>query len=412
MNVYKQITLILMLGTLVLSRGSSSAQALRPMRSFSLDSRYFIQTYSNRAVGLFGIDMYNLATLPADLIGPGTKLRNFGQGLALLLVAAYLSDGISIAYHEYGHGTRLAAIGFRPLYAFGRAETHLVSALESGETYDNLFAYYVRTFYKNGGFTIRSSENTPFTPFTEDQQRELRWNVLRRAGGMNNEMFFTEIIEDEVYRNGGHIGFLMAYLKGKLSASHYSDSAKPSGDLNRVVTAYEEYGFGIDKDRIDTGSQISFFLSGMTYQLFYQTFGIFLGKQFRFRPWEFRGVQLPNTSFYMTSSGLSYKVRSAYSSGSWRFPIALEHVYEGDRRTEVSFGGEKQSARIGYGFKIIVGKQLEMELDVRYRFDKRLLVSAGYGLYDVRNLHGERLIPSLEHGSTFHDLYLRAALIY
>jgi len=222
----------------------------------------------------------------------------------------------------------------------------------------------------------------------------------------------TELIEDEVYRHGGHIGFLTAYLKGKLSPSHFSDSAGKFGDLNRVVAAYEEQGFLIDKDKIDSGSQIAFYFSAMSYQLFYQTFRMFTGKSYRFQPWEYRGLQLPNTAFYMTRSGLSQKVRSAYRSGSWRFPFAVEHVFEGNRRTEVSFGAEKRYERMGVGLTAIVGKQIEVEFDVAYRLDKWFLISAGYALYDVRNLHGERLIPSLEHGSTYHDFYLRASLIY
>ncbi len=399
---------ILILATLTLSWGSLSAQELGPMRSFSLDSRYFIRTNSNRAMGQFGIEMVNLATLPADLIGRGSKLRNVGQGLVFLFTASYLTEGFSLTYHEFGHGSRNSAIGYRVQYAFGSVQKNLNSA----KRYDNIFSFYLRTFYKNGGFALRTSENARFTPFTEEKQRELRWNILRRAGGMNNEMFYTELIEDEVYRHGGHIGFLSAYLKGKLSPSHFSDSAGKFGDLNRVVTAYEEQGFPIDKDKIDSGSQIAFYFSAMTYQLFYQTFRMFTGKSYRFQPWEYRGLQLPNTSFYMTRSGLSHKVRSAYRSGSWRFPFAVEHVFEGNRRTEVSFGAEKRCERVGYGLTAIIGKQLEIELDVSYRLDKWFLISAGYSLYDVRNLHGERLIPSLEHGSAYHDFYLRASLTY
>ena len=401
-------TSLLVLASLMLNTESILAQSLTSQRTLSFDSRYFIRTNSNRAVGQFGIDMVNLATLPADLIGPGSRLRNVGQGLVLLFTASYLTEGFSLAYHEYGHGTRNSAIGFRSLYAFGTAQNDAMRA----KTYDNIFSFYLRTFYKNGGFTLRTSENAHFTPFTEEEQWELRWNILRRAGGMNNEMVYTELIEDEVYRHGGHIGFLTAYLKGKLSPSHFSDSAGEFGDLNRVVAAYEEHGFRLDKDQIDSGSQIAFYFSAMTYQLFYQTFRMFTGKSYRFQPWEYRGLQLPNTSFYMTRSGLSHKVRSAYRSGSWRFPFAVEHVFEGNRRTEVSFGAEKQYERVEYGLTAIIGKQLEMELDVGYRLDKWFLISAGYALYDVRNLHGERLIPSLEHGSTYHDFYLRASLTY
>ena len=90
--------------------------------------------------------------------------------------------------------------------------------------------------------------------------------------------------------------------------------------------------------------------------------------------------------------------------------MALERLSESE--TKVSFGAEKRCERVGYGLTAIIGKQLEIGLDVSYRLDKWFLISAGYALYDVRNLHGERLIPSLEHGSTYHDFYLRASLTY
>ena len=178
------------------------------------------------------------------------------------------------------------------------------------------------------------------------------------------------------------------------------------------MAAYEAGGLDIDQDKIDTSSQTAFYLSGMSYQLFYQTIRVFLGKSFRFRPWEARGVQMPSTAFYMTRSGLSYKFSSGYRWGSWRFPFAVERVFEGASRTEFSLGGENNAERLGYGFNVVLGKQLEIELEGRYRLDDRIVLAGGYALYDVRNLHGERLIPSLEHGARFHEFYVRGSLVY
>jgi hypothetical protein len=123
-------------------------------------------------------------------------------------------------------------------------------------------------------------------------------------------------------------------------------------------------------------------------------------------------VQLPNTLFYMNRAGLSYKIRTGYRWGEWRFPFALEYVFEGEKRTEVTFGAEKQFGKLTPAFEAIVGKRLDLALDVSYRQNRWFMISGGYALYDQRNLHGERLIPSLEHGATYHDFYLRASLTY
>lgn len=391
------------------------AQEVELTRIFSLDSRYFVGMPSSRAIGQFGLDMANLAVLPADLIGPGSRLRNAAQGLTALVFGSFVGDAFTLSFHELGHGTRNSAIGFKSLYGFGtlRNAGDGTRALASGETHDNFFSYYFGTFASSGGgFALRTSEDAHFTPFTDEKQQELSWDVVRRSGGMNNEMYYTEFIEQDAYRGGSHVGFLMAYLTGKLSASRYSDSAGEFGDLNRVVAAYEADGLDIDKDKIDRGSQTAFYLSGMSYQLFYQTIRVFLGKSFRFRPWEVRGVQMPSTAFYMTRSGLSYKFSSGYRWGSWRFPVGVERIFEGESRTELSLGGENGAERLGYGFNVVLGKQVEVELEGRYSLDDRFVLSGGYALYDVRNLHGERLIPSLEHGSRFHEFYIRGSLVY
>ena len=137
-----------------------------------------------------------------------------------------------------------------------------------------------------------------------------------------------------------------------------------------------------------------------------------MGESPRFRPWEVYGVQLPNTAFYMNRDGLSYKVRSAYHDKSWRFPIAVEYVFEGESRTELSIGAESQWKNLSAMLQTIIGKKFELELELGYRLNDWFLLSGGYALYDKNNLHGERLTPSLQYGSTYHDIYLKASLVY
>ncbi len=91
---------ILIIAYPMLNTESILAQSLPSQRTLSFDSRYVIQGYSNKAVGQFGIELVNLATLPADLIiksdtttTKGEKiflfynshqLRNVGNGLLLI----------------------------------------------------------------------------------------------------------------------------------------------------------------------------------------------------------------------------------------------------------------------------------------------------------------------------------------
>jgi len=390
-----------------------AAQTQDPVRTFSFDSRYVAQTYSNDAVAGFGVDVLNLSTLSTQLIEPSTRLRNAAQGVLLLVGSTILGQAFSLAFHEYGHGTRAAAAGFEPRYGFGTISTdaQVDAALLAPPEYKSFLPYFLGSFFTQNGYTLATPDDTRFPPLTQEELVETGWNVLLAAGGLNNEMLLAERIEDEMYRNGGHIGFITTYINSKLSASQY-DLVGPFGDVGNTVTNYQAMGFDIDQDRIDSASRASFFLSSLSYQLIYQTVRMFTGASIRFTAWEPGGVQLPNTSFFMTRSGLSYRVRTGYRTGDWQFPLAVERVFEGDKRTEVSIGAERGLERMHVRARATVGEGIGVALGAGYRIRDGVDLSAGYALYDSRNLLGERLIPSLENGSRYHDLFLRASFAY
>lgn len=381
-------------------------------------------------MGQFGIELFNLATLAANLIvKPDTsltkgdkkflfydshKLRNVANGLLLFAGSIFIKNSFQFAYHEYGHGTRLAAIGFKPSYGHSAIvnETDLQGIL-SGEVklYDNIFYLYLSSLFDATGFTIILAEDTLFSPLYNELNNN-GWDGLLQMGGFNNEMLFSELIEDEMHRNGGHIGFLLPYINGKIAVLNYPAGLGVFNDVTNMISYYQSRGYNIDNDKISKGDKVSLFASTLSYQLVYQFLNMLSGKSSRFHPWEFRGIELPNRLFYMNRSGLSYKIRSGNRLAEWRFPFALEYVFEGEKRTEFTFGAEKRFEKITAAFGAIIGKRLDLALDLSYRQSKWLMLSSGYALYDQRNLHGERLIPSLEHGATYHDFYLRASLTY
>ncbi len=384
-----------------------SAQTSYGLRALSLDSRYFIHGYSNSAVGRFGIEMIHLGGLPANLIFEpdsvaesdekmflfynARQLSHVGEGLTLLVGSASLALGFHLAYHEYGHGTRLAAIGYEPIYGHGMSE----------KTYQNFLSYYFSSLFDLGGWT--SYRGQLFRPVFEEG-----WDGLFSMAGVNNSMFFSEMVEDELYRYGGHIGFSTSYVLGKLTAT----GPGPASDIRNVLEYYRSRGFDIDRRTITRAATTSLLLSALSYQFAYQFVKLAMGESVRFHAWEIGGVQLPNSAFYLTRAGLSYKIRSGYRYDSWRFPVAVEYVFEGESRTEISFGAENQFGDLSAKLQTIIGRKFELELELDYRFNDWFLLSGGYALYDKNNLHGERLIPSLQYGSTYHDIYLRASLVY
>jgi len=387
--------------------GVLAGQTADTHRSFSFDSRYVLQTYSNDAVAAFGIDVLNLSTLPTQLIVPSSKLRNAAQGVILIVGSTILGQAFGLAYHEYGHGTRAAAAGWRPRYGFGTISTaeELMDALQAPPEYESFLPYFLGSISNHSGYTLASPDDALFPPLSEEEVIENGWMVPLSAGGLNNQMLFTERIEDETYRSGGHIGFLTTYVNGKLAASQY-DLGGVFGDVGNVARRYQAMGLDISEDQIDSASRASFFLSSLSYQLAYQTFRMFTGKSIRFTGWAPGGVELPNTSFFMTLSGLSYRVSTGYRTGAWRFPLAVENVFEGDGKTEISIGAERQFVHTYLRARVTVGVGIGVGLRADHRIRDKVALFAGYSLYDSRNLLGERLIPSLEHGSRYHDLFV------
>jgi len=421
---------ILIVTILILNTENLLAQSFKNNRTLSFDSRYFTQEYSNKAVGQFGIDLMNLATLPGDLLMKtnsnsikgeniflfydSKELRNVGRGLLTFIGSIFLSNSYGFAYHEYGHGTRAAAIGLKPYYGHGPIETEgdLQAAL-SGATklYDNFFSFYLASLSNTRGFSIVKPGDTIFNPLEEELNNGW-WKGLTSAGGLNNSMLFTEFVEDELYQNTGHLGFMRSYLNGKLAISNYGIGLGLGNDINNVTNYYQEKGFNVDIDRITKGSKISFYTSTLSYQFVYQLFNMFTGKSAHFKPWEIKGVQLPNTYFYMNRQGISYKINSGYRYQEWRFPVSVEYIYEGESQKEITLGAQKKSDKLTSSFEMILGNVFEFSLDASYNLNNKIILSSGYELYNRGNLHGERLIPSLEHGAKFHSIYLKASFAY
>ena len=385
-------------------------------RGFSLDSRYLLGPASNSAAVRFGLDMATLATLPGDLLLEGSDSRGRAIAASWLVFATsyYLNEGFSLAYHEYGHGTRNGALGYRTRYGFGtlRSDADVTAALAGGELHDTFLSFYLRTFYSSGGFAIRDATDPLFAPVDEAAEPAVGWNVARRAGGMNNEMLVAQVIDDDVQRSGGHVGLFTLYVKGKLSSSPMSQSSRDVGDIGRVVTGYADRGISISADDIERASVTAFLLSGLSYQITFETLAALTGRPFRFDAWTLGPVEMPSTSFYMNRDGLSYRFATGVRHRGWRFPVAIEQLFDGRERTEVTVGAELLQGRATGSAAVTWGRRLAWELAVGTDVSPRVRIEGGYTVFDARNLRGERVIPSLEGGARYHDLFVRGVLRY
>ncbi len=393
----------------------------------SIDTRYFINTYSNIAVANFGLEIVDLTSWPANLLikpDPSLsgsenvflfydkyELQNLGNGLLTFITTNIFSTSFLFSYHEYGHGTRVAAIGYKPYYGHGsiNSEADRQAALSgSVKLYDNFLSFYMSSIFNMGGYTIADTNEELFPPLL--QELDSNWQINLAAGGLNNEMLFTDYIESRLQKGVGHIGYLTPFLSGKLSVNSYATGAGVFNDLTNIATFYEQYGHPITVEMLQKGSRVSFFGSALTYQFLYQFMSMFAGNSPRFSAWKVHGFQLPNTSFYMTTHGLSYKITTGYEFKNWRIPVAYEFVFEGKKKKELTVGFEKNLDKLTASTSIIFTQKPGVSIKVDYEVHQRFFLTGGFSQYNRMNLAGERLIPSLEHGNVYNDFYLGTSI--
>ena len=122
------------------------------------------------------------------------------------------------------------------------------------------------------------------------------------------------------------------------------------------------------------------------------------------------GFDLPETYFYLNMDGLSYQVTTAYRlNKNTRFPVAVEHIFKGKRKTEYSFGMEKRWAdKITTHLKVIKGVKWEFYQKYSYHWTKSLALSFGWARYAGENLFGARHIPSIADPSLIDDEFFGA----
>ncbi len=407
------VTPVLALGYALLVSPTFVGAQSTASRSLSFDTRYAIDTYSNAAFAGFGIEALDLAAAPAEAITLEGSGGNIARALVLAVGTDFVSRAYKLSYHEFGHGTRAAAAGFRPHFGYGEAPppAELDEILAAGGLHEDFFSYFFGSFFRGGGYTYLPAGDVLFPPAPDAALDATGWSMVWRAGGLNNDMFFAQRLEDRIRAGGGHAGMLSSWFRSKISAARYANG-KRIGDVDAVLDWYDAQGLELEQADLRKGSVISLMFSATSYELIYRFARVFAGDPIRYQGWAPYGVELPNVSFYMNAAGLSYQLSTGYRRGRWRIPVAVERVFHGRTRTEFTVGGEWGPGPYHFGTRVTVGERLGAAISVDRRFGDRFLVSGGYALYDTRNLFGERMIPSLESGPRYHDVFVRLGLVY
>lgn len=376
-------------------------------RTLSLDTGYTTVAENNRSFANLWLELESAVSGVFDLADERTLLGESVFGRLALFAGvqsawSYPSKNMMVANHELGHGTRILALGYQPLY---NGEPSSLSMLP------HIFGR------PRGGET--STENWPKFAFSfRDGTFPRDWFTNIYAAGMNNSTMFAEELEDEALYNTGHVNTIASYLNAKDDAYDYATSAGTTGDMEFVTEAYEEKGYKITAGDVANGSRTALFGSLTTYAYLWSVVNYLRDGNPNVSPFFIGHWKLPDLSFYLNRNGLSYRLRSSYVEEDRAFPFSIESIYNGTPTIEVSFGFRsltpfknirKTGSLVQIYFNDTGGAGLKAIKD--FLVTESSFISLYGSVFSINSLEGERNMGHLK-ANLGYDASLKWSWIY
>lgn len=382
----------------------------------SVDTGYIPRLNSNRALAGFGLEFHALGGKTFNFVSDSVA-GEFAAGRALWAFATYYlwdypTSSWFLAYHEFGHGRALGAVGTQPAYGFTGGSA----------SYNNIFSYFGSSLFtlRYGGFaTGVAGWGTPSSLPSD-------WAGTITAGGVNNSMLFSEAIEEEIYFQDGHIVTSLAYRAGKLDAAHYVNSTQAGasfsggiGDMANLRNFYQNQGYNISLDDIRNGHYLAAYASFSFWAHLWSVGRYVVKGDPTVESLEVGGLRLPDFSHYLMRRGLTLKANSGFQNGDRFFPVSFEYLYKGDTpKFEVGLGFREQKSAKGrlqksYGFRVFINSHPSLSLKAHKSFSiaPDILLNLGAGYYHIDSFDGERHVPFINVGSAGYELWARLSWI-
>ncbi len=381
---------------------SSIVGSIRPFVSVELDSGMFVKPYTNRSVAgvtLISHDLINMASWSVNRNvlylnrKAGFYMRAFLTGL--IMNHTYFSF-YSLPYQEFGHGSRGRAFGVEPDY-------YLLG--NEGDVTHTYYAFFGDVFSSvMGSKGLSTATKKPDTWFAHSSVDTSDFDLIWYAGGVNNQVYFSQIIDDRFYeRNITSVYDVIGFFNAKMAISNLD-----SVTLNEIRSMYSDKGISLSNSELKRYNGYAV-LSSLTFWAFVDGWARYLVSgidHIQYNEWY--NFRLPDVSMYLTSHGPSYRVQSGYRfSVDTHMPIAIEYVFAGESHYELTLGVSKKwswplksysEIRLGDG----VGLTQAIDI-VLPSFSK---VGVGFDYYNFNNLYGERHILSLKDGGTNINFWL------
>jgi hypothetical protein len=391
----------------------NSLQLKKAERALSFDWGYLKKNQNNQSIGNFFVEFFQGWSWVFDSINSLSLFeKNFSARGVLLLAQGFLTywlseAGIRGAYHEFGHARASRAFGGRPTFHEKKGD----------RGFGNVFSLFTKKIFKRHPAEALTTYYLPnLTP--PSYMTKMDRNIILMASGVNNVMYFSSLLADEVYRHNGHILDAIPYFTGKMDAYRYNVSNEPSSDITALTSYYASKGFNIGRKDIRRADIISLALSGSTYAYI---LGIWdyvkqgRGKE-RVTPLEFWGIRLPEVSAYFGTRGISYHIQSAYRINPTLYiPFGYEFVFKGGRGHEFTVGVAKNfpsfyhltvkgNVRLGSG----IGGNASLSIPLT----KRGCLSGGVSVLNARQLFGERHMTTFKEKPRVIRGWFRLSFVY
>lgn len=459
------LTLLLTSSALFAEQAPKNTAAERRY-SFSLNNSLLPSANSTVGLGKLSFELYRSTIYPIDLINQhyysdyksATIFGSLGYGL---LHSWFIMLPVSIAYHEFGHAHGLLALDsdsdptyYDDLPNLNRSGNPYFS-ITSGKTYYHILWSFITG--KQAGFVLpKDAVDLVNHYYTDSNQEKMIADAQQLidsptvdqisvwAGGMNNQATLASTIEDQaMLQNGYYIFDILALALNKLMPGLYP-TADISNDLKNaqlfknnhlnLMQLMNDHGSIKRHYRIKniipdysaemstTGCLLSFALSGSTYQGFYNIYNYISNGQLFTPAYNYKGVYIPNTSFFFTSQGLSLRFKGAYQwDPNLLLMASYELVYKGKRVHEVKISAYKTipqlaNLQVYAGILISSGTQPSMaaqgNIGIKFPIGTNFNIEAAYYLWNKNTLDGERNISTVEKGAVDHEIMIGVSAEY
>ena len=351
--------------------------------SFSISSGYFSNNYANNIdYAQFEMDVRS-ATSRLALYGYdkyADRLNGTFSRLAYLSGSGLLnsSTGIRVTYHEWGHASRMVAMG---------SSASLSSCYDRACPAPRDFFGYAgsQVFNFKGGY----ARNEGGVYRANASSGKAVSNIML-GGGVNNEMQVTDKSDEHHFLRGS--GIVFGHLDN-LAIALYGIKG-PEGDIGMMA---EEYRFkGVDKkiteDDLRNTNMLSL-ISGSTYTFARSVYDFSVSGKVETKPWTIGGFLVPNQYNYISSRGITRKWVSGYEwDETTKILGSYEYVVRGDSFAEPGLGIYKNFG--GWDALVKVsGKTMDwanLETAFSMRMNKNWKLTATAYVWDSRSLLGER----------------------